>query len=88
MHLAIIDLIKEVNLHNDRSIALRVCRISGCLTTPYAGLEPYGVKMPSTVLKGKGGSDPAGLPGTRNRVLFQVSLSHGSIHNDGTARVI
>ena len=64
MHLAINDLIMEVNLRNDRSTALWQCRISGCLTTPYSGLEPYGVKVPSTVLRGKGGSDPAGLPGT------------------------
>ena len=64
MHLAIFELIKEVNLHKDNSIVLRVCGISGCLTTPYPGLEPYGGKPPSTVLRGKGGGDPAGLPGT------------------------
>ena len=37
---------------------------AGCLTRPFAGLEPYGVKIPSTVLMGNGGSDSAGLPGT------------------------
>ena len=46
---------------------------AGCLTTPYAGLEPYAGKLASTVLMGKGGSNPAGLPGTRNPRLFQVS---------------
>ena len=31
---------------------------------PYSWLEPYAGKLASTVLKGKGGGDPAGLPGT------------------------
>jgi len=68
MQLVFVDLNKEVYLHDNNSTVWRVCRIGGCLTTPYAGLEPYGVKVPSTVLRGKGGSDPAGLPGTAGAV--------------------
>ena len=45
---------------------------AGCLTTPFAGLETYGVKMPSTVLMGNGGSDSAGLPGTGTADSFRA----------------
>jgi hypothetical protein len=36
----------------------------GCFVAPYSGLEPYLSKDCSAVLRGKGGSDPAGLPGS------------------------
>jgi len=42
--------------------------------TPYSWLEPYAGKLASTVLKGKGGGDPAGLPGDRTTRYFLPML--------------
>jgi len=48
---------------------------AGCLIAPYSGLEPYAWKLASTVLRGKGRGNPAGLPGTGTAIgEFEFSV--------------